>query len=96
MLDRSRSRIEVTTMETNVRVEFWRLTAEEFGLPLTGDQERELDELLDDDLVVLDRWFPHLADVERNEVLWALGEYVRARGAVPEAGTDRYAARPVG
>ena len=75
----------------SARVEFWRLTAEEFGLPLSGEQERELSEILHDEVAVLDRWFPHLADVERNEVLWALGEFTRSHTSTAAAAHE-YAA----
>lgn len=48
----------------------WRHVADLFGLPLTTGQLEELAGL--DDRTAVARFLPHLADVERAEVLWAL------------------------
>ena len=51
---------------------FWAHASDLYGLPLSDAQ---LDEAAGtaDDVAVIDRLFPQLVDVERQELLWALG-----------------------
>jgi hypothetical protein len=60
-----------------VRRDFWAHAGELYGLPVSDAQ---LDEaaLVGDDVAVLDRLFPQLVDVERQELLWALGAHLDA------------------
>jgi hypothetical protein len=58
-----------------VRREFWAHASDLYGLPLSPAQ---LDEAACEgaDVAVVDRLFPQLSDVERSEILWALGAHL--------------------
>jgi hypothetical protein len=58
-----------------VRRDFWANASELYGLPLSPAQ-LDMAAGEGDDVAVLDRLFPQLTDVERGEVLWALGVHL--------------------
>jgi hypothetical protein len=60
-----------TCLHATDRVERWQHVASLFGLPLTTGQLDDLATL--DDRTAAARFLPHLHDVERDEVLWAVG-----------------------
>jgi hypothetical protein len=65
------------TDSITVRREFWAHAGVLYGLPVSDAQLDEVSSALDD-VAVVERLFPQLVDVERQELLWALGAHLDA------------------